>query len=438
MLSKRSKFNTKNLDSYTHFFDKEEIKELFSKFHNLTTELTERSDNDNIVSYFVIFAEKSSECIDSKEVVQIKIGNKIIGKDQPCFIIAEAGINHNGSLELAKQLIDMSVEAGVDAVKFQTFIAEEEVTKKAQKVEYQKDNSENDESYLEMIKRLELNEEDHLILMNYCKQKGIIFISTPSEGKSAQLLQKLDVEAFKIGSNDLVTYPLLAQIATYQKPMIISRGMATKEEISGAIDTIKKSGTHEIILLHCTSNYPTNLSDVNLNVIKTLNEEFNVLSGYSDHSEGLQATIVAALLGAVVIEKHITLDKSLPGPDQVFSLNPIELKEMVSEIRKIDLLNYEERIERLNSIENINIILGNSDISVSDSEMKMREQTRKSIVAKNDLYKGEILNLDKLSFKRPADGVSAKYYQEFLGKTLKYKLSKDDLIKFEHLEYFKK
>jgi N,N'-diacetyllegionaminate synthase len=439
MLSKSSKFNHKELDGYTHFFEENEIKELFSGFNNLIIETSERSDGGNTISHFVVSAEKRNEDnslneTPASEITSIKIGNKVIGKDHPCFIIAEAGINHNGSLELAKRLVDISVEAGVDAVKFQTFDANEEVTKKAQKIEYQKEGQEDKESYLEMIKKLELSEEEHKVLIDYCKQKGIIFLSTPSEGKSAKLLQELGVEAFKVGSNDIVTYPLLAQIAAYNKPLIVSRGMASREEISGAIDIIRENQNNEIILLHCTSNYPTNLSNVNLSVIKTLSDEFNVLSGYSDHSEGLQAPMVAALLGAVVIEKHITLDKSFPGPDQAFSVGPLELKQMVSEIRKIDFLSSEERRKRLSLIENLNIILGNPNILVSDSEMKMREQTRKSIVAGTDLCSGNLLTLDNLAFKRPAGGISAKHYKSILGKKLKLDLSKDEIITFEQLE----
>ncbi|MBW3019079.1 N-acetylneuraminate synthase family protein [Candidatus Woesearchaeota archaeon] len=364
----------------------------------------------------------------------INIAGRQVGEGAPCFIIAEAGVNHNGDIRLAKKLIDAAVEAKVDAVKFQTFIAEEEVTQKTPKADYQSKNSEADESYQDMIKKLELDETDHRILRDYCREKGIIFLSTPSEEKSAEMLNRLGVEAFKIGSNDIVTLPMLIKIAGYGKPMIMSRGMATKQEIEEAICAVRSEGNNDIIILHCTSNYPSKACDLNLSAINQLKKEFDVLVGYSDHSEGLDAPVIAALLGAVVIEKHITLDRTLPGPDQSFSIDPAELKQMVEEIRAVECLSEEERQKKLDSIENLKEILGNPDIQPIASEIEMRKCTRKSIVAKSDIKAGDILSLDNIAFKRPAFGIPANKYQDVLGKKTLTNIDKDELIQLENLE----
>ncbi len=365
---------------------------------------------------------------------KIKIGHKLIGNDHPCFIIAEAGINHNGSIDLAKRLIDKAKEAGASAIKFQTFNADEEVTKKTPKAKYQKDNTKSDESYYEMIKKLELNEDEHRTLMEYCNEKEIIFLSTPSEEKSAEMLNNLGVTAFKIGSNDIVTLPMLEKIAVYKKPIIISRGMATKEEIQEAIDTIKTKGNEEIIILHCTSNYPSKLKDLNLLAMSTIKQEFDVPVGFSDHSEGSKAPIIAVLLGAAVIEKHFTLDKNLPGPDHKFSIDTDELAQIVKKIRYVEKLSDNEKENILKSTKNLKQILGNSDIKPTKSEEKMRNYTRKSIVARYDIKKGEIITLDNIAFKRPAFGIPAKLYKKVIDKTTKSKIDKDEFITFEKLE----
>ena len=362
----------------------------------------------------------------------ITIGKRIIGTNCPCFIIAEAGVNHNGSIELAKKLVDVAVAANADAIKFQTFKAEEEVTKVTPKADYQKLDKDNNESYFEMIKKLELNEYDHKYLMKYCKQKRIIFLSTPSEEKSAEMLNRLGVEAFKIGSNDIVTIPLLEMIGAYHKPMIISRGMATEEEIQEALDTVKSQGNNDIILLHCTSNYPAQLKDLNLSVLETLKNKFRVLVGYSDHSEGLDAPYIAALLGAAVIEKHITLDKTLPGPDQRFALDPDELKKMVKDIRNSERLSSNEKNKKLNFIKNLKEILGNPDIKPTPSELEMRKNTRKSVVAKYDLIKDTKICRKDIAFKRPAFGVPAKQYKEIIGRKTILEIKKDEFLTFEN------
>ena len=363
---------------------------------------------------------------------KIKIGERIIGKGYPCFIIAEAGINHNGQMEMAKRLIDAAVDAKADAIKFQTFIAEEEVTKITPKASYQQESTDSKESYYEMIKKLELNEQQHIELMKYATKKKIIFLSTPSEEKSAEMLQKLNIPAFKIGSNDIVTIPLLEKIASYLKPMILSRGMATEEEIQEALDIIRNVGNSDIILLHCTSSYPTKMEDLNLQAITKLQKKFKVLIGYSDHSEGIEAPIVAALLGAVIIEKHFTLDKKTRGPDHKFALNPIELKEIVYQIRSVEELSIAEKHEKLKSIKNLHIMLGKGDLKPTKLEIEMRNFTRKSIVARNNIKKGKIIGREELAFKRPAFGIPARQYKDIIGRKALLEINKDEFITFKN------
>jgi len=324
-------------------------------------------------------------------------------EDSSVKIVCEAGINHNGSIKLAKKLIDVAAKAGCDAVKFQTFIAEEEVTNKSKK-------------YRDMIKKLEFNEEQHKELMKYCKKKKIMFLSTPSEGKSAEMLNRLGVQAFKIGSNDIITLPFLEQIARYKKPIILSRGMATMQEIDEALETIRGQSNNSIILLHCTSNYPAENKDLNLNVIKTLKEDFNIPIGYSDHSKGIDAAVYAVVLGAEVIEKHITLDRNLPGPDQKMSIEPKELIEMVKRIREAE------------------VMLGTGIVIPTKSELNMRKHTRKGIVASRDIQKGEKIYLDNITYKRPMIGIPANRYKEIIGKVAKSKIKKDEYITYRRLK----
>ncbi len=336
---------------------------------------------------------------------EIHIGPKTVRENGPCFIIAEAGLNHNGNLELAKKLIDVAVEAGADAVKFQTFKAEEENTKKLS-------------AYLEMIKKMEFGEEDHKVLIDYCQKKNIIFLSTPSEEISADLLQKLKVPAFKIASNDIVTTPMLVKIAKFGKPMIVSTGMAELGEIGEAVDVIRSSGNRDLILLHCTSSYPTPLKDLNLRVMETLKKEFGSLVGFSDHSEGLEAAPLAVLLGAVIIEKHFTLDKNMSGPDHKMSLLPKELKELVKRIRHA---------------EKMRVILGSFIKKPTAMELKVRKITRKGIVARRAIKKGEVIKISMLAYKRPALGISPKFYRQILGRKTKVDLAKDEFIEKKFL-----
>jgi N,N'-diacetyllegionaminate synthase len=252
----------------------------------------------------------------------------VIGIGKPCFIIAEAGVNHNGDMKLAKELVDAAVLAGVDAVKFQTFKSEDLVTESAQMAEYAKKNTGKEESQLAMLRRLELKNEDFIELKKYCDKKGIMFLSTAHTADAVNVLNPL-MPAFKIPSGDATNIPFLAAVAKKKKPMIVSTGMADLKEVALAVATIKKQGNSKIILLHCTTNYPCPLDQVNLRAMLTLGKEFKLPIGYSDHTEGIWVSVMAVVMGATVIEKHFTLDKDMPGPDHKASLDPQELKEMV-------------------------------------------------------------------------------------------------------------
>jgi len=343
----------------------------------------------------------------------IKIENRYISEDYPTFIIAEAGVNHNGSLELAKKLVDVAKEAGVDAVKFQTFKTEKVVSKFAPKAEYQIKNTGNNESQYEMIKKLELTEEEFIELYKYTKEKGLIFLSTPFDFESADFLEDL-VPAYKISSTDLTNLPFLEYIAKKGKPIILSTGMATLGEIEEAVNTIKKYN-EDIILLHCITNYPADFEELNLRAIKTLKEAFKLPVGYSDHSLGIYAPIAAVTLGAVVIEKHFTINKNLPGPDHKASLNPEELKEMVKAIRLIEKA------------------LGDGIKRPTFSEEKIKKVVRKSLVANVDIPKGSIIKREMVTIKRPGIGIEPKYLDKIIGKKAKRDIKKDEVIRWEDI-----
>ncbi len=347
----------------------------------------------------------------------VKIGSKSIGDGEPCFIIAEAGVNHNGDIELAKKLVDIAVEAGTDAVKFQTFKAENVVTKNAPKADYQAKNTGSNESQHEMLKELELSEDEFKELYKYTKRRGIIFLSTPFDFESVDFLEELGVPAFKVSSADLTNLPFLKYIAEKRKPIILSTGMGTLGEIEEAINTIKNAGNEDIILLHCVTSYPAKFESLNLRAIQTLKEAFKLPVGFSDHSLGIYASIAAVALGAVVIEKHFTLDKNLPGPDHKASLNPEELKEMIEEIRIIEKA------------------LGDGIKRAAPEEIEIRRVVRRSIVAKVDIPKGATITKDMITFKRPETGLSPKYYKEIIGKKARKKINKDEVITFELIEW---
>lgn len=347
---------------------------------------------------------------------KIKIENKCIGEGEPVFIIAEAGVNHNGDIELAKKLVDIAVEAGADAIKFQTFKVENVVTKKAPKAEYQVKNTNSNESQYDMIKKLELTEEEFVELYNYARKKGIIFLSTPFDFESADFLDKLEVPAFKVSSTDLTNLPFLEYVAKKGKPIILSTGMGTLGEIEDAVNTIKNVGNEDIILLHCITSYPAKFESLNLRAIQTLKEAFKLPVGFSDHSLGIYAPIAAVALGAVVIEKHFTLDKNLPGPDHNASLSPEELKEMIKAIRALEKA------------------LGDGIKKPTPEEEEIKKIARRSIVAKVDIPKGAVITKEMITFKRPGKGLSPKYYRYIIGKKARRNIKADELMHWWDVE----
>ena len=315
------------------------------------------------------------------------------------FIIAEAGVNHNGSTELAKKLIDVASNAGADAVKFQTFKAENLVSKHAQKADYQKETTDNKESQFDMIKKLELDIDIHKELMAYCHEKNIMFLSTPFDHDSINMLNELGLKIFKIPSGELTNLPYLRHIGRLNKEVILSTGMADIGEIEDALDVLVEAGTDKdkITVLHANTMYPTPMHDVNLRAMVTIGNTFNIPFGYSDHTLGIEVDIAAVAMGATVIEKHFTLDKTMEGPDHKASLEPSELIAMVKCIR------------------NIERALGSSIKKPSPSEQPNIVIARKSIVAAHHIKKGEILTKKNLSIKRPADGISPMRWDEIIG-----------------------
>ena len=328
------------------------------------------------------------------------------------FIIAEAGVNHNGSIELAKNLIDVASNAGADAVKFQTFKAENLVSKNAQKAAYQKKTTDADESQFDMIKKLELDLDTHKELMAYCQKINIMFLSTPFDHESIELLHDLGLQIFKIPSGEITNLPYLRQIGKRNRKVILSTGMADIGEIENALDVLINSGTRRenITVLHANTMYPTPMEDVNLKAMNTIGNTFDVAYGYSDHTLGIEVDIAAVAMGATVIEKHFTLDKTMKGPDHKASLEPKELKAMVQAIRNIELA------------------LGSSLKKPSRSEKPNMEIARKSIIAKQVILKGEIFTEENLTVKRPGSGISPMRWDEIIGMKAHRDYDKDELI----------
>lgn len=326
------------------------------------------------------------------------------------YIIAEAGDNHNGNFELAKKLVDVAVMAGADCVKFQTFITEEVISKRAKMAEYQKENTGKDESQFEMVKKLELPFDDFERLNYYCNEKNIQFLSTPFDIPSVEFLDKLNLPFWKVPSGEVTNLPYLLAIAKTQKPVIMSTGMCEISEIEMAVKALQDNGTPKITLLHCNTEYPTPFEDVNLNAMITLKEKFDVDVGYSDHTLGIEVPIAAVGLCASVIEKHFTLDKNMQGPDHKASLEPKELIAMVKAIR------------------NIEKAMGNGVKRPSASEQKNIDIARKSIVARCKIKKGEQFTQRNLTTKRPGYGISPMSWFQVMGLTAKRDYDEDELI----------
>ena len=328
------------------------------------------------------------------------------------FIIAEAGVNHNGSIKLAKRLIDVAVECSVSAVKFQTFKTENVISKNAEKADYQKETTNSNESQFDMVKKLELDIYAHNELISYCKEKNIMFLSTPFDHDSIELLNNIGLEIFKIPSGEITNLPYLRHIGSLKKKVILSTGMADIGEIEDALDILIEAGTKkdDITVLHANTMYPTPMEDVNLRAMVTIGNTFNVAYGYSDHTLGIEVPIAAVAMGATVIEKHFTLDKTMEGPDHKASLEPDELKAMVKAIRNTELA------------------LGSSIKKPSKSEKPNMEVARKSIVANKTIQKGEVFSEDNLTVKRPGNGISPMRWDEVVGTIAQKDYDIDELI----------
>lgn len=330
------------------------------------------------------------------------------------LIIAEAGVNHNGSIELAKKLVDRAVDAGVDYIKFQTFKASKLVTKTAKKAEYQQRNigGTDDNQYM-MLKKLELSEEAHGILIDYCQKKGIKFFSTAFDVDSIEFLHTFGIKLWKIPSGEVTNYPFLKKIAGFNEKTILSTGMCDMLDVCAAVEALYKNGLSKenLILLHCNTEYPTPFEDVNLKAMDALRDEFGVEVGYSDHTKGIEVPIAAVALGATVIEKHFTLDRNMEGPDHKASLEPEELKAMVSAIRNIE-----------------KAVGGDGTKHISESERKNIAIARKSIIAAKDIKKGELLTEENLTVKRPGTGISPMRWEEVVGTKAIKDFSEEDFI----------
>ncbi len=322
-----------------------------------------------------------------------------VGPGQPCFVIAEAGVNHNGSVERARQLVDVAAQAGANAIKFQTFRAEKLVSSHAPKADYQLQTTDTGESQLAMLQRLELSFEAFRELYAYCQAKSILFLSTPFDDESANFLDDLGVAAFKIPSGEVTNIPFLTHIARKGKPMIMSTGMAYLGEVETAVHTLQAAGNHAFALLHCVSNYPAEPADINLRAMATLGAAFDVPIGYSDHTLGTAVPLAAVALGACIIEKHFTLDRTLPGPDHRASLEPEELSSLIHGIRMVESA------------------LGHGRKEPAASEINTAAVARKSLVAEQDIAVGTQLTEQHLAIKRPGDGLPPMMFAHVLGRT---------------------
>lgn len=331
------------------------------------------------------------------------------------LVIAEAGVNHNGKLEDALKLVDVAVEAGADIVKFQTFKAKNLVTSEAKMADYQKNNLGSNESQLEMLKKLELSFEDHHTIIDHCKKKGIRFLSTAFDTESFEFLRSLKMGLWKIPSGEITNLPYLVAVAKTQDPVIISTGMSDYSEVETAVNVFLNQGLErsKITVLHCNTEYPTPFKDVNLRAMVNLGRKLELKYGYSDHTMGVEVPIAAVALGATVIEKHFTLSRDLPGPDHKASLEPNELKAMVTAIR------------------NIEVSMGSEEKKPTESELKNRVAARKSIVANAEIKPGDVFNEKNLACARPGSGLSPMRWNDFIGKHSKKAYQKGDLISEE-------
>ncbi len=346
----------------------------------------------------------------------INLGGRLIGPDLPCFIIAEAGVNHNGDVEMARRLVDAALDAGADAVKFQTFKASLVAGAAAPKAEYQQKAASSGESQLTMLENLELSAEDFAGLAGYCSSRGLVFLSTPFDRESVDLLAALDVPAFKIASGEITNWPLLEHVAQQNKPVILSTGLSYLSEVDEAVRVLRRSGCGELALLHCLTDYPADPAQVNLRAMELMAAAFRVPVGYSDHTSGLAVAAAATALGACIIEKHFTLDRNLPGPDHQASLEPGELRELVRTVRTVEAA------------------LGHGRKEPAPSEEKNRVVVRRSLTAARHIGKGETIGLEMLAALRPADGISPVRTGEIVGRRSRRPLAEGQILAWSDLE----
>ena len=347
--------------------------------------------------------------------MKIKIGKRLVGTGEPCYVIAEAGVNHNGDMALATKLIDAAAEAGADAVKFQSFRAEQLVTPDAPKAEYQAQRTGAVESQQAMLKKLELTLDDHRMLIAHAESRGIQFLSTPFDEPSADLLNGLNVPAFKLPSGELTNLPFLKYVAKFGKPIILSTGMATLAEVDEAVTTLEDAGCTHLILLHCVSNYPANASDSNLRAMTTMHRAFGLPVGYSDHTLGNEVCFASVALGACVVEKHITLDRAMPGPDHAASAEPEDFDDLVDGIRTIQSA------------------IGNGRMRPAPSELGTAKVARKSLITTRDIPEGTALTADDLAVRRPGTGLSPKLLSVIVGRTARRTIPAGTLLQLEML-----
>lgn len=338
---------------------------------------------------------------------EIRVGRRRLGSGHPCFIIAEAGVNHNGRLALARRLVDAAARAGADAVKFQTFRAERLVTRRARPAPYQRRGRRGGKSSFELLRRLELSEGDHRALAAHSRRRNILFLSTPFDLESAGFLDRLGVRLYKVSSGDLTDLPFLESLARRRKPMVLSTGMSTLAEVRAALRTVRRAGAKQVALLHCVSNYPAAPADVNLRAMDALAEAFGVPVGFSDHTTGIEVALAAVARGACVIEKHFTLDRRLVGPDHRASLVPTELTALVRGIRRVESA------------------LGDGRKRPVAAELPMIPFARKSLVSLRDIAVGERLSPEMVGTKRPGTGIAPARLRHFLGKRVRRPVSAD-------------
>ena len=346
-------------------------------------------------------------------MTHLQIAHRTVGDQQPCFLIAEVGVNHNGRLDLALQSIDVAAEAGADAVKFQTFKAEKLVTRSAPRARYQEKNTGNQQSQFDMLKALELSDDDHRVIVERCRQRGIIFMSTPFDEESATLLHELGMPVFKIPSGELTNIPLLRHIAAFGKPMIVSTGMSSLGDVEVAVEAIEKSGNSQIILLHCVSNYPAAPEEVNLRAMLTMRAAFGLPVGYSYHTLGTEIGIASAAFGACVLEKHFTLDRTLPGPDHRASAEPAELKLLIRGIRMVESA------------------MGDGRKTPTENERDTARVARKSLVAAIDIAAGTELSENLIAIRRPGTGLAPMMKPHLINRKLKINVAAGDLLRLE-------